>query len=83
MIKVELGEVVIEGARLDLIFEFNALLRAMVKHEPDIVAISIAEQGDVIAHEFLESKIAKDDTKLVLVEALVKSAINAMKGAQI
>lgn len=79
MIKANGGEIIISGTRLDLVLEFNALLKAMAVHESAITAISISEQGDAIAERFLESEIAKHDEALGMLEALIKSAIASIK----
>lgn len=76
MIKVENGEIEIDGKRIDLVFEFNLLLRTMAKYEPVILAVSIAQQTDAIQEEFLK---AKDAINLAAVEEVVKGAIHVIE----
>ena len=82
MIKSNYDKTSLEGSRVDSIYDFNAIVSALLDSFPEIVAITLAKRCEEINLTFLDNSVSKNSSVVKTTDALVEGAINSLKGGE-
>lgn len=72
----------LEGSRIDLIYDFNAIVSVLLESAPEIVAITLAKRSEEIQRAFLDNPLSKNSKAVEMTDALIEGAINSLKGGE-
>ena len=82
MISTDYDQTDIEGSRIDLIYDFNAIISCLLESTPEIVVITLAKRNEEIQRAFLDSPLSKNSKVVEMTDALIEGAIKSLKGGE-